>query len=147
MVLCSVCGARILADFCAMQNAGRPLSPHLSVYRFKYTFITSFANRLSGAALTVALIPLVYWLVAAGSGPQAYQRAVKVLANPPLKVLIGLFALALVYHLVAGIRHLVWDTGRGLERAQSKRSAAVVIAASLVIFCLLVMWWMLRGGA
>jgi succinate dehydrogenase cytochrome b556 subunit len=130
-----------------MQNAARPLSPHLSVYKFKYTFITSFANRLSGVALTVALIPLVYWLVAAGGGRDAYDRASRTLSSPIVKIIIALFALAMVYHLVAGIRHLVWDTGRGLERAQSKRSAALVIVVSLVLFVLLAVWWTMRGAA
>ena len=130
-----------------MQNAGRPLSPHLGIYRFKYTFITSFANRLSGVALTAALVPLVYWLVALSGGRESYERAALILASPIVKVIIALFVLSLVYHLVAGIRHLVWDTGRGLERAQSKRSAALVIIASVVLFALLALWWSLRSAA
>ena len=128
-----------------MQNARRPLSPHLSVYRFKYTFITSFANRLSGVALAAALLPLVYWLSCVAAGPEAFDHASLVLSRPVFKVLIALFALALVYHLVAGIRHLVWDTGYGLERDQSKRSAAFVIASSILLFALLAAWWLLRG--
>jgi succinate dehydrogenase cytochrome b556 subunit len=53
---------------------------------------------------------------------------------------------AFCYHLVAGIRHLVWDTGRGLERAQSKRSATLVVVASLALILLLGYGFFLAGG-
>jgi succinate dehydrogenase cytochrome b556 subunit len=53
---------------------------------------------------------------------------------------------AFSYHLVAGIRHLVWDTGRGLERAQSKRSAGVVIVVSIVLMLILGYSLFLAGG-
>ncbi|MBV8782829.1 MAG: succinate dehydrogenase, cytochrome b556 subunit [Gammaproteobacteria bacterium] len=111
----------------------RPLSPHLSVYRFKYTLTTSILNRLTGMGLSLGFVLLVYWLAAIAAGETAQLRAQRLLAAPAVKVLYALLLLAFCYHLVAGIRHLVWDTGRGLERTQAQRSAWLVVAASLLL--------------
>jgi succinate dehydrogenase / fumarate reductase cytochrome b subunit len=126
--------------------AERPLSPHLSVYRmYRYTLLTSILNRATGLALSAALILLVYWLTAVARGPVAYEAARRVLALAVLKaVYVGLLA-AFSYHLFAGIRHLIWDTGHGLERSQAKRSAWLVALASLALFAGLA-WWALHSG-
>jgi succinate dehydrogenase / fumarate reductase, cytochrome b subunit len=115
----------------------RPLSPHLSVYKFKYTLVTSILNRLTGIALSFALLLLAYWLMSVASGTLAQQRAQRLLGLPPLKLLYAAFLFAFCYHLCAGIRHLVWDTGHGLERAQSQRSAWLVVSASLLLTLIL----------
>jgi len=114
----------------------RPLSPHLSVYQMsRYTLATSICNRLTGLALSAGLLLLVYWLVAVAAGARAYARAAHCLSLPLMKLLYLALILAFSYHLVAGIRHLVWDTGRALERAQSRRSAWLVVALSLLLAC------------
>jgi succinate dehydrogenase / fumarate reductase cytochrome b subunit len=124
----------------------RPLSPHLSVYRmYRYTLITSITNRATGVVLSAGLILLVYWLVAVASGPAAYHHAREVLSLDALKAVYLILLAAFSYHLVAGIRHLIWDTGVGLERAQSKRSAAVVVIASILLLAGLA-WWALHAG-
>ena len=116
----------------------RPLSPHAGVYKFKYTIVSSFLNRLTGIAFTFGLIPLVYWLMALASGPQAYTQAAMVLSSPVFKLIyIGLL-FSFSYHLVAGIRHLVWDTGRGMEKRQSQQSAWVVVIVAIVLTVALV---------
>ncbi|HTY92723.1 MAG TPA: succinate dehydrogenase, cytochrome b556 subunit [Steroidobacteraceae bacterium] len=123
----------------------RPLSPHLTVYRMtRYSLLTSFANRLSGMALSAGLLVLVYWLSALARGAHAYARAQSLLVSGPARVVYAALILAFAYHLVAGIRHLVWDTGRGLEKAQSQRSAWLVIAAALVL-ALVLLGWALRA--
>jgi succinate dehydrogenase / fumarate reductase, cytochrome b subunit len=111
----------------------RPLSPHLSVYKFKYTLTTSILNRMAGLALSLGFALLVYWLLAVAAGAQEQARAVRVLSLPLMRPLLAALILAFSYHLTAGIRHLVWDTGRGLERAQSQRSAWLVVAVSLAL--------------
>ncbi|HYP65200.1 MAG TPA: succinate dehydrogenase, cytochrome b556 subunit [Steroidobacteraceae bacterium] len=112
----------------------RPLSPHLSVYRMsRYTLATSIANRFTGLALSLGLLLLVYWLMALAGGARSYARATHLLALPIAKLVYAALIVAFCYHLVAGFRHLVWDTGHGLERAQSQRSAWLVVAASLVL--------------
>jgi succinate dehydrogenase / fumarate reductase cytochrome b subunit len=106
----------------------------MSVYRMsRYTLATSIFNRLTGLALSCGLLLLVYWLMAVASGAQAFEQAARVLASLPAKLLYLALIVAFSYHLVAGIRHLVWDTGRGLERRQSRISAYVVVAASVAI--------------
>jgi len=114
----------------------RPLSPHLSVYKLKYTMLTSGLNRITGMGLSIGLVLLVYWLVAAAGGAQSYARAERVLSHPLMKLVYAGFIVASCYHLVAGIRHLVWDTGHGLERAQSQRSAWLVVIISVVLMLL-----------
>jgi succinate dehydrogenase / fumarate reductase cytochrome b subunit len=120
--------------------SNRPLSPHLSVYKFKYTFISSFLNRITGCALTATLLALVYWLMALASGPESYDRAVVVLSHPFFKLIFAGATFAFAYHLVAGIRHLVWDTGRGLEKRQSQTSAWLVGALSVLLTLGLIAW-------
>src|SRR6516162_2789467 len=125
----------------------RPLSPHLSVYRMsRYTLATSFFNRLTGLGLSVGLLLLVYWLMAVAGGARQYLRAVRILSLPPARLLYALLIVAFSFHLIAGVRHLVWDTGRGLERAQSQRSAWLVVAVSLALM-LVVAWCAWFTGA
>jgi succinate dehydrogenase / fumarate reductase, cytochrome b subunit len=118
----------------------RPLSPHLSVYRMsRYTLATSIANRFTGVALSAGLLLLTYWLMALAGGAGRYARAARVLALPLARLVYAALVVAFCYHLVAGLRHLVWDTGHGLERAQSQRSAWVVVAVSIIL--MLVIAW------
>jgi succinate dehydrogenase / fumarate reductase cytochrome b subunit len=116
----------------------RPISPHLSVYKMsRYTLATSFFNRLTGVGLSFGLLLLVYWLMAVAGGAGAEKRAERLLALPAMKPLYAAFIVAYCYHLVAGIRHLVWDTGRGLERSQSRKSAYLVVVVSLALMLLI----------
>jgi succinate dehydrogenase / fumarate reductase cytochrome b subunit len=116
----------------------RPLSPHLSVYKMtRYTLATSIFNRITGLILSVGLLVLVYWLMAVASGARSYARAHEILSSGFFKLVYAGLLVAFCYHLVAGIRHLVWDTGRGLERAQAKRSAGIVVAISLALMLIL----------
>lgn len=124
----------------------RPLSPHLSVYKFKYTMVTSILNRFTGAGLSVGLLLLVYWLTAVAAGAQAQARAGRILATPLAKLLYVGLVVAFSYHLVAGIRHLIWDTGRGLEREQARRSAWVVALVSVALMLLIIYCAWLSGA-
>ena len=124
----------------------RPLSPHAGVYKFKYTIVSSFLNRLTGIALSFGLIPLVIWLMALANGPRAYDETVVMLANPFFKLIYVGLAFSFCYHLVAGIRHLVWDTGRGLEKRQSQSSAWVVIGVAVALTVLLVLALVVNRG-
>jgi succinate dehydrogenase / fumarate reductase cytochrome b subunit len=126
--------------------APRPLSPYLTVYKLKYTLMTSILNRFTGVGLSLALLLLVYWLMAVASGAAAQARAAHVFAHPLVRLLGAAFVAAYCYHLVAGIRHLIWDTGRALERRQSQRSAWVVVCVSVAL-ALLIGYLAWRGGA
>ena len=105
----------------------------------RYTLATSIFNRFTGLGLSLGLLLLVYWLMAVASGAQAQARATRLLSLPIAKLVYAALIIAYCYHFVAGIRHLVWDTGRGLERAQSQRSAWAVMIGSALL-ALLVGW-------
>ena len=111
----------------------RPLSPHLGVYKFMYTMSLSILHRITGCAAAVGFLLFVWWLMALASGPAAYASAMNALATPFAKLLLVGFTFSFIYHFCNGIRHLVWDTGRGLERAQARRSGVVVIIAALLL--------------
>ena len=112
----------------------RPISPHLTVYKMsRYTLATSIFNRFTGVGLSAGLVLLVYWLTAVAGGQLSQARANWLLALPAMKLIHALLIVAFCYHLIAGLRHLVWDTGRYLERAQSRRSAWLVVAVSVAL--------------
>src|SRR5215469_8622726 len=117
---------------------GRPLSPHLQVYKFGYTMATSILNRFTGLGLSLGLLLLVYWLVTVAGGPHSQARAARLLALPLMKVLYAGLIIAYCYHLVAGVRHLLWDTGRFLEREDRKstRLNSSHVEISYAVFCL-----------
>jgi succinate dehydrogenase / fumarate reductase cytochrome b subunit len=129
----------------------RPLSPHLSVYRFMYTMALSIAHRITGVILSVGLLLLAWWLTAVAGDAAGYATATAVLGSPFVKLLLAGWLLAFVYHLVNGIRHLTWDAGIGMERHEARRSATVAIVATLVLYAVLA--WLLftvagaAGGA
>ena len=94
----------------------RPLSPHLQVYRWPVTMAGSILNRMTGVALSVGSLLLVWWLAAAAAGPEAFAT-VQNFAGSPIGLLLLLgWTASLFYHLFAGLRHLAWDTGRGFEK-------------------------------
>jgi len=111
----------------------------MTIYRMtRYSLLSSILNRATGIGLSLGLIALVYWLTSLARGAHAYVQAQAVLASLPLKVFYALLLAAFSYHLVAGIRHLVWDTGHGMERAQSQKSAWLVIVVALLLAAALI---------
>ena len=116
----------------------RPLSPHLGVYKFMYTMTLSILHRLTGVVATVGFLLFTWWLMALASGSAAYVTAMRVLSTPLVKLLLVGFAFSFVYHFCNGIRHLVWDTGRALERAQARRGGVIVVLAALALTALVV---------
>jgi succinate dehydrogenase / fumarate reductase cytochrome b subunit len=116
-----------------MATRERPLSPHLQVYRPMYTMALSISHRITGVALSVAFLAFAWWLVALAVGPEYFARVSGILGSPVGLVILAGFALAYWYHFCAGIRHLVFDTGRMLEKPQARQSGLVVIVATLVL--------------
>ncbi|MBX6366883.1 MAG: succinate dehydrogenase, cytochrome b556 subunit [Rhodospirillales bacterium] len=114
-----------------MQTSERPLSPHLQIYRWQLTMTLSIAHRATGIALSVGTLLLVWWLVAAATGPEAYRVVQEFLGSwLGILLLIG-WSLSLFYHLCAGIRHLVWDTGHGFDIKTVYQSGWTVVVASI----------------
>jgi len=111
----------------------RPLSPHLGVWRFTIGMAMSIANRITGLILSVGLLLLVWWLMAASTGPAAYAGATRMLSHGLVQLLLAGWLLSFSYHLCNGIRHLTWDMGLGMERHEVKRSGVVTLFATVVI--------------
>ena len=114
-------------------DAGRPLSPHLSVYRWSLTMTVSILHRASGIALSCGLLLLAGWLVAAAAGPAAYGDFVALLGRAGGRLLLAALSLAFFFHLANGVRHLFWDAGLGFEKSQANASARAVVAATVVL--------------
>lgn len=119
-------------------NNSRPLSPHLTVWKWGPHMLTSILHRMTGAALSIAgLALLVWWLVALSSGPEAYATFTKAAGHPVgLFVLIGL-TWAFFQHLLSGIRHLTMDSGAAFELDDNKRFAVLTIIGGVVLTALL----------
>ena len=122
-----------------MSNSGRPLSPHLSIYRWPITMTLSILHRMTGVGMAVGLIVLAAWLINAAAGPDDYRQFEVVMSSLIGRLLLIAWSLAFFYHLCNGIRHLVWDSGRGFEKEQANRSAWVVIFVSIGLTA--VFWW------
>lgn len=130
-----------------MQTDNRPMSPHMQVYRPQLTSVLSILHRITGVALIPGFLLLIYWLVAAASGPQAFARAQGILASLPGQVILFGFTFIMSYHLFNGIRHLFWDVGMGLEIRATYRSGYLVLWATAVLT--LMIWGVayMTGGA
>jgi succinate dehydrogenase / fumarate reductase, cytochrome b subunit len=115
----------------------RPLSPHLGIYRFAYTMALSIAHRIAGVWMAAGLCVLVYWLMSAADGELSYERATTVLSGWFFRLLLLGWLAAFCYHMLNGLRHLLWDAGIGLEKLQARRSALLVLVAALAGFLLL----------
>jgi succinate dehydrogenase / fumarate reductase, cytochrome b subunit len=116
-----------------MRSAARPLSPHLQIYRWQLTSVMSILHRASGVALCAGGVLLVWWLVAAASGPEAYDAVQNFLGSWLGIVLLLGWSTALFYHLCNGIRHLVWDTGHALDLRSTHLGGWIVVGATAVL--------------
>jgi len=122
-----------------MRSADRPLSPHLQIYRWQLTSVLSILHRATGVALSAGTILLVWWLIAAASGPEAYEGVQDFLGSWIGLLLLFGWTLSLFYHLCNGIRHLVWDTGYGVSLRGARMGGSAVLAATALLTG--VTWW------
>ncbi len=116
-----------------MSNSERPLSPHLSIYRWPVTMTLSILHRATGVAMAVGLIVLAGWLVSAAAGEAEYERFRSMMSTPFGRLLLIGWSFAFFYHLANGVRHLFWDAGKGFEKHQANASAWFVIAVSVAV--------------
>ena len=116
-----------------MGSQDRPLSPHLQVYRPQITSVLSILHRITGVALAAGGVLLVYWLVAAASGPDAFATAQAVIGSFFGQLFLFGWTFALFYHFCNGIRHLSWDAGWGLELPMVYRTGWAVVGASAIL--------------
>lgn len=126
-----------------MAQRARPLSPFMH-YRWQYTNTLSILHRITGVLLSFGFLLLVYWLAAAAAGADRYAGTMATLASPLAQLVLFGAAFAFCYHLLNGIRHLVFDMGHGFELQTARRSGWAVAIAALVLG--FIVWLVVRAG-
>jgi succinate dehydrogenase / fumarate reductase cytochrome b subunit len=125
----------------------RPLSPHLGIYRPQINMVVSIVHRLTGAALYVGTLLLAAWLIAAAMGERAFAVVSDIFGHPLGKLVLLGYSWALIHHMLGGMRHLLWDTGRGLQpRSADFLSWLTVIGSLALTAALWAVGISLRGG-
>jgi succinate dehydrogenase / fumarate reductase cytochrome b subunit len=128
-------------------TAERPLSPHLSIYSPLINMVMSILHRITGAALYFGTLLLAAWLIGVAMGEKQYAQVNEVFSHPLGRFVLFGYTWALFHHMLGGIRHLIWDTGRGFEIWQVNLLGWLTIIGSVT---LTVAAWglalMLRGG-
>ena len=126
----------------------RPLSPHLTVYRPPITMTMSIVHRITGGALYFGTLLLVWWLVAAASGPNAYAIVQWVMETLIGRLILFGYTWALIHHMLGGIRHLIWDTGYGLGPTEREwlTLATLIGSIGLTVILWFVGYLTLGGG-
>ena len=111
----------------------RPLSPHLQVYRPQLTSVMSIMHRASGAVLATGSLLVALWLVALAAGTTVFNPVADAIQHPLGQLVVLGYSLALVYHGLNGIRHLMWDLRIGLEIKQVYQSGYLVIGLTVLV--------------
>ena len=130
-----------------MDTGGRPLSPHLQVYKPQLTSVLSILHRITGVALSVGTLLLVWWLIAASVGPAYFDIVQGFFGSLVGRLLLFGWSFALFYHLCNGIRHLFWDMGRGFELPTVAASGWAVVIVSLALTGIAWVWGYMSMGA
>lgn len=114
-------------------HANRPLSPHLQIYKPIPTMVMSIVHRITGCALYFGTLLVAWWLIATATSEQQFDIVSMVYGSwIGLLVLLG-YTWALIHHMIGGIRHLIWDTGRGLEKDTTTKMAWASLIASVLL--------------
>ena len=124
-----------------MKHSGRPLSPHISIYRWPITMALSILHRATGVALSVGLMAMAFWLLSAATGSDKYAEFVALFDSIIGCLLLIGWSFAFFFHLMNGVRHLVWDTGRGFDKRQANASAWFVLITAVALT--IVLWMVL----
>lgn len=111
----------------------RPLSPHLQIYRPQLTSITSILTRITGNALIVAVVLVVWWLLAAATSPEYFATADAVITSWFGDLVMTLSLWAVWYHYLAGLRHLYFDAGKGLDIPTAEKLGWILIGGSVIL--------------
>jgi succinate dehydrogenase / fumarate reductase cytochrome b subunit len=116
-----------------VNRGNRPLSPHLTIYRPQLNSITSILVRITGNAMLISAILVVWWMMAAASGPEYYATIDGIVTSFFGDLVMTLSVLGLWYHALGGVRHLIWDTGRGLDVETSDKMGWGMLIGSVAL--------------
>ena len=126
-----------------MNDSKNPLSPHLQIYRWHISSLLSITHRISGVVNLLALILIFFWLIFLSLGENNYQSFLLIINSFIGKFILIGFTWSMSFHLLSGIRHLVWDLGYGFEIKTANITGVIVIISSLVLT--IIFWLFARG--
>jgi succinate dehydrogenase / fumarate reductase cytochrome b subunit len=124
--------ADVKADGGAPVLRPKPLSPHLQIWRWHITMAASIFHRVSGVGMYLGALILTGWAVSLASGAEAYGRYMSLLGSPLGKLLLFGLTVAVFFHMANGVRHLVWDYGKGFQPKTADFTAVVAMAFAVV---------------
>jgi len=126
-----------------MNDSKNPLSPHLQIYRWHISSLLSITHRIAGVINLLALIFIFFWLIALNLGESNYESFLLIINSFFGKFILIGFTWSMSFHLLSGLRHLVWDLGYGYEIKTANISGIIVIISSLVLT--VIIWLFARG--
>ena len=126
-----------------MNDSKNPLSPHLQIYRWHISSLLSITHRISGIINLLALILIFFWLIFLSLGENNYQSFLLTINSFIGKFILIGFTWSMSFHLLSGIRHLVWDLGYGFEIKTANITGIIVIISSLA---LTIIFWLFSRG-
>lgn len=116
-----------------VNRGNRPLSPHMTIYRPQVTSMFSIAHRITGVAMTLGAVLVVWWFLAAATSPELFATVDGILTSWIGVLVLAGSAWALWFHFCNGIRHLIWDLGMGMEIDDVAHTAWLTLAASVIL--------------
>tara|TARA_B110000438_G_scaffold146277_1_gene140897 strand:- start:22785 stop:23159 length:375 start_codon:yes stop_codon:yes gene_type:complete len=124
-----------------MATRPRPLSPHLTIYRWPITMVLSILHRATGAALSLGMLVFIAWIAAVALNESGYNFFLSILKSWLGQLALFLWSFAFFLHFCNGIRHLYWDTGRGFDKGKVEFSARLVLLGSVVLTTI---FWLIK---
>ena len=126
-----------------MNDSKNPLSPHLQIYRWHISSLLSITHRISGIVNLLALILIFFWMIALSLGENNYESFLLIINSFFGKFILIGFTWSMIFHLLSGARHLVWDLGYGFKIKTANISGIIVIISSLI---LTIIFWLFGRG-
>ena len=111
----------------------RPLSPHLTIYHPALTMLMSIAHRITGGALYFGTLLVAWWLIAAATGPNGYAAVQWFMGTLIGRLVLFGYTWALLHHMLGGVRHLIWDTGRGFGPTEREWLVRATLFGSITL--------------
>src|SRR5262245_52788197 len=128
-------------------SAERPLSPHLSIYKPMLTMVMSIVHRITGFGLYFGTLLVAWWLIAAAQGPGAYAGIGSFMSSFLGRLILFGYTWALMHHMLGGIRHLIWDMGRGFGPQEREWLAVATLVGSISLTIIIwIVGYLFMGG-
>ena len=125
----------------------RPLSPHLFIYKPMLTMMMSIVHRITGMGLYFGTLLLAWWLIAAATSPNAYATVGSFMASFIGRIILFGYTWALMHHMLGGIRHFIWDMGRGFGPQEREWLAVATLVGSISLTVIIwIVGYLFMGG-